>query len=184
MGGSEGVDPAVVTLARANAPIAARGVPLGGIATLLMPAEDGGGVVSAAATSERGVRVALLALVALSALLLSIAAMHASMVQQHHAAALGSTATTSAMPMGAAAAQMVDDPSSDHAMSGMNLADCLILGMVCFLTAVAVLLFGLLVGRVRRLLRPRAAAHSLTHVLNQLRPPEPPSLLTLSISRT
>jgi hypothetical protein len=66
----------------------------------------------------------------------------------------------------------------------MNLADCLLLGMVCFLTAVAVLLVAVVIGRLRSLLRPRAAAHALLTAVGRLRPPEPPSLLVLSISRT
>lgn len=137
------------------------------------------------ATHERGVRIALLAVVALAAVLLSMAAMHASMVAGHgsdgHAHALD--ATSMAMP--AAMAGTADSaPSSSHTMGDMNLADCLLLGMVCFLTAVAVLLLTVVVGNLRSLLRPRALAQSLLAPIGRLRPPRPPSLLVLSISRT
>jgi hypothetical protein len=132
--------------------------------------------------SARSLQVALLAVVTLAALLLSMAAMHASMVEGHRA---GGHALVGLEKMPAAMAAQVDDRgSSDHAMGDMNVADCLLVGMVCFLSAVAVLLLAFVVGRLRTLLRPRAAAQSLLGAVGRLRPPEPPSLLVLSICRT
>lgn len=137
------------------------------------------------AVDRRGVRAALLAVVALAALLLSMAAMHASMVNGHDSSEQLHASTSAVMAMPAATASQGDTgASSDHAMGDMNLADCLLLGMVCLLTAAAVLLVAVLLGRLRVLLRPRAAAQLLVTVAGRLRPPEPPSLLVLSISRT
>lgn len=149
--------------------------------------EDRWGIVSNRTVSTRGVRVVLFAVVALASVLLSMAAMHASMIQapgaerMSHASASASSVMAEPGAMGSVAAAT---PSSDHAMGDMNLADCLLLGMVCFLTAAAVLLLALVIGVLRSLLRPRALAQSLLVVLGRLRPPEPPSLFVLSISRT
>lgn len=128
--------------------------------------------------------MALLAIVALSALLLSIVAMHASMAQAHDMATSERTTSAAATQMTLPASAMDASPGSHHAMGDMNLADCLLLGMICFLTAVAVLILAVLTGRMRSLLRPRVAAQSPAQTLRRLRPPEPPSLLDLSISRT
>lgn len=141
-------------------------------------------MVSRTATSARGVRAALLAIIALLALVLGIVAMHASMVQGHNSANFEQTATVAAMQMTVPTSQMGASPSSHHAMGDMNLADCFLLGMICFLAAIAVLIIAILSGRIRSLLRPRMAEQSLAQTLRWLRPPEPPSLLDLSISRT
>lgn len=142
------------------------------------------------AVSRAGIRAVLLAIVVVAALLLSMAAMHASMLDAHrsggHMQATG--AQVMAMPA-AAVTQAGVGASAGHAMGNMNLADCLLLGMVCFLTAAAVLLLTVVIRRLRSLLRPCDAtylqlAHSLRTAAGRLRPPEPPSLLVLSISRT
>jgi hypothetical protein len=141
--------------------------------------------MSPSVLSSGGIRVALLAVVALAALLLSMAAMHASMVHERGAGGDMHSVTSSVTAMPTASADQADaGASSNHAMGDMNLADCLLLGMVCFLTAVAVLLVAVVIGRLRALLRPRDAAHVLLTTLGRLRPPEPPSLFVLSISRT
>lgn len=140
------------------------------------------------AVSRGGVRAALLAIVVLAALLLSMAAMHASMVNGHRSG--GHLPATASQVMAMPAASQADaGATTSHAMGDMNLADCLLLGMVCFLTAAAVLLIAVVIGRLRSLLRPRAAAlsllaHSLRAAAGRLRLPETPSLLVLSISRT
>jgi len=132
----------------------------------------------------------LLAIVVLAALLLSMAAMHASMVNGHRSGGHLPATASQVMAMPAAAASQADaGATTSHAMGDMNLADCLLLGMVCFLTAAAVLLIAVVIGRLRSLLRPRAAAlsllaHSLRAAAGRLRLPETPSLLVLSISRT
>lgn len=137
------------------------------------------------AGGRRGARAALLAVVALAALLLSMAAMHASMVNGHNSSQHLHASASPVMAMPAAMTTQVDaGASSDHAMGDMNLADCLLLGMVCFLTAAAVLLIAVAIGRLRVMLRPRAAAQAFLTAACRLRPPEPPSLLVLSISRT
>ena len=130
-------------------------------------------------------RWALLAVVALAALLLSMAAMHASMVGDHGSGGQGHGSSMSAASTPPAMASQVDGGDSKaRAMGDMHLADRLLLCMVCFLTAVAVLLLAVVIGHLRSLLRPRAAARSLAVILRRLRPPTPPSLLALSISRT
>lgn len=136
--------------------------------------------------SNRGdVRAAVLAVLALLAVLLSMATMHASMVNEPGAGAHVQASASSGMAMPAAAvSQVAAAAGSDHAMRDMNLADCLLLGMVCFLTAVAVLLGAVIIGRLRALLRPRAADRFLLATLGRLRPFDPPSLEALSISRT
>lgn len=129
--------------------------------------------------------MALLAVVALAAVFLSMAAMHASMVAGHGPSGHDHPAIPTTMAMPAAAASPADSgTSSDHALGDMNLADCLLLGMVCFLSAVAVLLLAVVIGNLRSLLRPRALAQSLLAPLGPFRPPRPPSLFVLSISRT
>ena len=70
-----------------------------------------------------------------------------------------------------------------HGMGDMAAMDCLVLGMMCLFGAVALLLLLALTGRLRLLLRRRLAVRALAAV-GWLRPPEPPSLLLLSISRT
>jgi len=133
----------------------------------------------------RGARLALLAVVALGALLLGLAAMHASMVPGHSPTGHSPASASADVPMPAAMATHIEAvASSGHAMSDMNLADCLLLGMVCLLTVAAVLLVAVVIGRLRVLLRPRAAAHSALTAAGRFRPPAPPSLLVLSISRT
>lgn len=114
-----------------------------------------------------------------------MAAMHASMVAGHGSSGHAHASDSAALVMPATITGTADHgASSDHAMGDMNLADCLLLGMVCFLTAVAVLLLAVVIGNLRSLLRPRALAQSLLAPLGRLRPPRPPSLLVLSISRT
>jgi hypothetical protein len=165
-------------------PLSPGGYPLGVCRTLVLQRSDGG-VMRSSAGGRRGARAALLAVVALAALLLSMAAMHASMVNGHDPRQHGHASVSTVTAMPAAMATLVDaGASSDHAMGDMNLADCVLLGMVCFLTAAAMLLVAVVIGRLRVMLRPRAAAHAFLTVAGRLRPPEPPSLLVLSISRT
>jgi hypothetical protein len=137
------------------------------------------------AATRRPVRIALLAVVALAAVLLSMAAMHASMVDGHQATGHStSTLSIDESMQAAMASPIADGPSSDHVMGDMSLTDCLLLGMVCFLMSVALLLLAVALGRLRSVLRPRALAQASVAVLSRLRPPDPPSLLVLSISRT
>lgn len=140
--------------------------------------------MSRTAIDVRRLRAVILAVVALSAVLLGVAAMHASTVQHDPAGAPQQATMTVPMTTAAVGERMDAGASSDRAMGDMNLADCLILGMLCFLTAAALIVWSLLIARLRGLLRPRAAARSLGRALRGLRPPEPPSLLALSISRT
>lgn len=129
-------------------------------------------------------RLVLLAVLALSSILLSMAAMHASMIEAHDSSShLSAPATSMVMPA-ATAVQVVVGIGSDQGMGDMTMPDCLLLGMLCFLSATAVLLLVLVFARLRSILRPRIFAQSLEAVLGRLRPPEPPSLLVLSISRT
>ena len=69
-----------------------------------------------------------------------------------------------------------------HGMGGMAAMDCLLLGMMCLFGVGAVLLL-ILAGKLRSLLRRLLAVRARTAVAS-LRPPDPPSLLVLSISRT
>lgn len=137
-----------------------------------------------AVAGSRGVRVALLATIALSALLLSIAAMHASMVRAHGPVGHQHAVSAEASAMASPDVPMAGTPGSDGPMGDMDLADCLLMGMACLLAAAAVLILGLLTDRMRSVLRPRVSAQALGAVLRRFQPLRPPSLLTLSISRT
>lgn len=136
------------------------------------------------AAGRRGVRLALLAVVALATVLLSIAAMHASMVRGHESMSRIDHVAATSTAMANTSVVAVSTGSSDHTIGDMNLADCLLLSMVCFLMSVALFLLAVLLSRLRSVLQPRAAARAFGAWLGRLRPPDPPSLLILSISRT
>lgn len=129
----------------------------------------------------KSLRLALVTVLALTALVLSLAVMHAAMVsisdaQSHeHTTAMSMTAAQADSPAGAAVHPSTPD-------GGMSPMDCLLFGMVCFLMAVAVLLLAVLVVRLRSLLRSHAL-QLLVEIRGRLQPPRPPSLLELSISR-
>jgi hypothetical protein len=143
------------------------------------------------ATPSR-VRLLLMSVVSLGILLFGIVAMHAQM--PGHRASPGDLMSASAMGPDTShteTAATVDAGTNvtavmdvmQHGMGGMAAMDCLVLGMMCLFGAVALLLLLALTGRLRLLLRRRLAVRALAAV-GWLRPPEPPSLLLLSISRT
>ncbi len=132
----------------------------------------------------RRLRSLLLAALAVSAILLGIVGMHASMASTGHGVShvsdpmgMPEVAALSAVPSG-------DLMTGSHGMGDMNGMDCLLLGVMCFLAAIAVVILLVHLTRLRTLLRPRASAQSLRALLAHLPPPVPPSLHALSISRT
>jgi hypothetical protein len=143
------------------------------------------------ATPSR-VRFLLMSVVSLVILLFGIVAMHAQMAG--HDASPGGLMSASVMGPDIShteTAATVDAVTSitavmdvmRHGMGGMAAMDCLVLGMMCLFGAVALLLLLALTARLRLLLRRRLAVRALAAV-GWLRPPETPSLLLLSISRT
>lgn len=143
--------------------------------------------MSAAGVLTRRLRVVLLDAFVLGALLLGMAAMHSSMAGGHPGVSSADASVSDAMTMttsSAMSAPTATGASADHAMSDMNLLDCLVLGMLCFLSAIAVVILTLLLGHDHQQLRPRATATAFLHAVRGLSPPRPPSLLVLSISRT
>ena len=132
----------------------------------------------------RRLRSLLLAALAVGAILLGIAGMHASMAGAHHGGS--HIGASMGMPEVSApsAAPAEDLMAGSHGMGDMNGMDCLLLGLMCFVAAVAVVTLLVRITRLRAVLRPRAAAQSLRATLARLRPPVPPSLHALSISRT
>ena len=126
-------------------------------------------------------RRALVAVMALSALLLSLAAMHAAMGSASEQADHVHVASMSMAPA-PADSQLGAATNSRTLLGGMSPTDCLLFGMVCFLMAVALLLLPVVFARLRSLLRSRDTQR-LLQVQGRLRPPRPPSLLLLSISR-
>lgn len=140
--------------------------------------------MSAAESRAERLRIALLAVLALCALLLGMAAMHASMVDRLAGDSTGASAV-SVMTMSSSGADPdTGGASADHAMGDMDLLDCLVLGMLCFLAAVAAVILALLLGHEHQRLSPRATADALLQTVHGLASPRPPSLLVLSISRT
>jgi hypothetical protein len=147
------------------------------------PGHHGGVTVRPSATPRR-VRLVLLSILSVSALLCGIVAMHAQMA--------GADTSSGAMPVSAMDRHAGDVISStvlgtatdvmQHGMGGMAAMDCLLLGMMC-LFGVGALLLLILAGKLRSLLRRLLAIRARTAV-GWLRPPDPPSLLVLSISRT
>lgn len=128
--------------------------------------------------------VVLLVVVALAAVLLGMSTMHASMAAMPHSAERADTSSAAATEMPAGMAGPADTGGrSDRTMGDMDPADCLLLGMACFFTAVAVLLLAILVGCLGAF-RPRTPARPSPLRLGRLGPPRAPSLLVLSISRT
>lgn len=141
--------------------------------------------MSAAEIRAGRLRMALLAALALCALLLGVAAMHASMIDRQAVEVPTGVSASSTMVMTTSGADSTaGGASADHAMGEMNLLDCLVLGMLRFLSAVAVLILALLLGLDHQRLSPRATAGALVQAVRGLSPPRPPSLLVLSISRT
>lgn len=134
----------------------------------------------------------LAAVLAVAALLMVLAGMHASMVQ---GSTTGAASMTMPAPHGNIAASHGDIPASlplvagatasaPHPAGDMGMLDCLLLGMLCVLAVVALVAAVVLLAMLRRLLRPRVAARSLRSALAHLRVPDPPTPLLLSISRT
>ncbi len=145
--------------------------------------------VRLSATAPRA-RLLLLSVLSLGVLLFGIVAMHAHMAGDD--APISDTMTSSvtashdasmaANPTVASGTAAVMDVMQ-HGMGGMSAMDCLLLGMMCLFGIVALLLLIALSARLRSLLRRRLAVRPLA-AAGWLRPPEPPSLLVLSISRT
>jgi uncharacterized membrane protein YeiB len=131
-------------------------------------------------------RLLLLSILSITALLYGIVAMHAQLADAGSTPSTSMSATyptaASGMESGTALAAATDP--MDHGMGGMGAMDCLSLGMMCLFGVVALLLLVLAV-RLRSQLRRRLAVRTwAAAVAGPLRPPEPPSLLVLSISRT
>lgn len=140
--------------------------------------------VRPSARARRGLLL-LLSVLSVGVLLCGIVAMHAQ---------LASVNTSSSTPMEASVAALHDAGgvaagtgvavAMDVMQHGMGAMDCMLLGMMCLFGVVALLLL-VLGGRLRSLLRRRLAVRALAAtVAGWLRPPAPPSLLVLSISRT
>lgn len=123
-------------------------------------------------------------------LLCGIVAMHAQLASVNTSSSTPMEALVAALhdaggvAAGAGVAVAVD--VMQHGMGGMSAMDCMLLGMMCLFGVVALLLLLLVLGgRLRSLLRRCLAVRALAStVAGWLRPPAPPSLLVLSISRT
>ena len=145
--------------------------------------------VQLSATAPRA-RLLLLSVLSLGVLLFGIVAMHAHMAGDD--APISDTMTSSVTASHDASMAANPTVASDttavvdvmqHGMGGMSAMDCLLLGMMCLFGALAVMLLLALAGRLRALLRRRLAVRALA-ARGWAHPPEPPSLLLLSISRT
>jgi hypothetical protein len=141
--------------------------------------------VQLSATAFRA-RLLVFAVLSLGILLFGIVAMHAQMAS--HDTRPGDTMSVSATGAHAGKTEAAATMSAvmdvmQHGMGGMAAMDCLVLGMMCLFGALAVMLLLALTARLRALLRRRLAVRAQV-VRGWARPPEPPSLLLLSISRT
>ncbi|WP_375386785.1 hypothetical protein [uncultured Amnibacterium sp.] len=145
--------------------------------------------MTSARSPRSGLHVALVAGLAFIAILLGVLGMHASMVGAHgvgpeHAMAIDEPAPAvhaSSAHAGSAHASASDPP---HPMGGMGDLDCLLFGMLCSLGAVALAVLGILLRRPAAALRPLALPRGRPLIAPLTRPPLPPSLDLLSISRT
>ncbi len=142
--------------------------------------------------SPSRVRLLLMSVVSLGILLFGIVAMHAQMAG--HDASPGDLMSASVMgpdighteaaaTVGSVMSVTAVMDVMQYGMGGMAAMDCLVLGMMCLFGALAVMLLLALTGRLRALLRRRLAVRALAF-RGWVHPPEPPSLLLLSISRT
>jgi hypothetical protein len=145
--------------------------------------------VRLSATAPRA-RVLLLSVLSIGVLLFGIVAMHAHLAGGHtpirdgmaSSAVASHDAAMHAIPTDAPVTAAVMDVMQ-HGMGGMSAMDCLLLGMLCLFGMAALMLFIALFAQVRSLLRRRRAVRAPA-ADGRLRPPEPPSLLVLSVCRT
>lgn len=148
---------------------------------------DGAVFVRLSARARRGLLL-LLSVLSVGVVLCGIAAMHAQLasVNTSSTTSMEASVTTphNADNMAAGTEVVAATDAMQGGMGGMGAMDCMLLGMMCLFGVVALLLL-VLGGRLRSLRRRRLAVRALAAtVAGWLRPPAPPSLLVLSISRT
>ncbi|MGN6446446.1 hypothetical protein [Amnibacterium sp.] len=141
-------------------------------------------MISVLTVGDRRVRAALLAVLVLGALLLGITAMHASMVSDGAMHGSSQMAATGHDAQASTSATVSAFSGSSPSGGSMDLMDCLLVGMVCFLTAIGIVLLAVALTRLRSVLRSRGLTRAPAISVRALRPPDPPSLLVLSICRT
>lgn len=137
-----------------------------------------------AGSGRSGRRIALVAVLALVAILLGVIGMHATMVGVHDVRPRHATAMDEPALMVHAASIQPSAPDAQHPMGGMNDLDCLLFGMLCSIGGVALAMLGVLLRRPAAAARPLALPRGRPIVVSLTRPPRPPSLDLLSISRT